>query len=113
MYTAAYIFKRVPGMSLDDFLEYYEKIHGPCMVALLKDKGLVSYEHYPVRPLNEGDLYVPVEGPAFDAISIYTFMNAAAAAEAWVLPEVIEDSQNFIDYDSMIMMPLNKRGVFP
>jgi len=113
MYTAAYVFKRLPGMSLDDFLDYYEKIHGPRMVELLKDKGLVSYEHYPVRPVNAGDLYVPEQGPAYDAISIYTFESPEAARDAWIVPELVEDSKNFIDFDSMIMMPLNKRVVFP
>jgi len=113
MYTAAYVFKRLPGMSLYDFLEYYEKVHGPRMVELLKDKGLVSYEHYPVRPVNAGDLYVPEAGAAYDAISIYMFESPEVARDAWVVPELVEDSKNFIDFDSMVMMPLNKRVVFP
>ena len=112
MYIAAYIFKRKPGMSLEDFLDYYEHQHGPCMVELLKDKGLISYEHYPVRAVNEGDIYVPEEGPAYDALSIYVFTSAEAAKEAWGIPELVTDSQNFIDFDSMHMLPLNKRTVF-
>lgn len=113
MYIAAYIFKRVPNMPLEKFLDYYENIHGPTMVNLMQGKGLVSYEHYPVRPLTTGDIYVPDDGPSYDAISIYCFESSEAALAAWELPEVVEDSRNFIDFDSMQMMPLNKRVVFP
>lgn len=113
VYRAAYIFKRVPGMSLDEFLEHYEKVHGPLMINLMKGRGLISYEHYPVRPVGVGDDYVPEGGPAFDAISIYTFESGEAAHAAWNIPEVAEDSKRFIDFSTMVMMPLTKRTVFP
>ena len=113
MYIAAYIFRRVPGMSLEDFLDYYKNQHGPCMVALMKDKGLISYDHYPIRETNLGDIYVPEEGPAYDAIPIYAFESAEAAKVCWEMEEVKVDSQNFIDFDSMQMLPLTHRTVFP
>lgn len=113
MYIAAYVFRRVPGMELSAFLDYYERQHGPRMVELMRDKGLIAYVHYPVRELTAGDIYVPDAGPAYDALSIYTFTSAEAAREAWLLPEVVEDSKNFIDFDSMAMLPLSKRDVYP
>lgn len=113
MHTVAYVFKRVPGMSLDDFLAYYRDVHGPLMVKILKDKGLVSYDHYPVRPHGLGDEYVPEEGPAYDAISIYTFETAQQASDAWPIEELKVDSEAFIDFDTMVMMPLSHRQVFP
>jgi hypothetical protein len=112
MHTTAYVFRRKPGMSLDDFLAYYEHRHGPLMASLMKPCGLISYEQHPVRPLeNPGDGYVPVDGPAYDAISIYTFESGDGAQRAWDLPEVIADSQNFIDFESMQTLPISRRKV--
>ena len=113
MYMVAYIFKRVPGMSLEDFLHHYEHLHGPLMVKLLKDKGLISYEHHPVRSVSAADIYVAASGPAYDAISIYTFVSSEAAANAWPIPEIVEDSERFIDFETMVMLPITKRVVFP
>ena len=113
MHTVAYIFKRVPGMSLDAFLEYYRDVHGPLMVQILKDRGLFAYDHYPVREPGFGDEYVPAEGPAFDAVSIYTFETAQQASEAWPIEELKQDTMNFIDFDSMVMLRLHHRKVFP
>lgn len=113
MHIVAYIFRRIPGMSIDAFRDYYENVHGPVMVKALQGKGLISYDHYPRRPQGLGDEYVPVEGPAFDALSIYVFDSAESAAKAWPLPEVVEDSKAFIDFDSMVTLPLSHRRVYP
>jgi len=112
-HTVAYLMKRRPGMSLEAFLDYYEHRHGPCMVRLMEGKGLLSYMHYPVRPVGPGDDYVGPEGPAYDAISIYTFDTGENASAAWNLPEVKEDSAAFIDFDTMQTVPLGVRQVFP
>lgn len=113
MHIVAYVFRRAPGMSLDAFREYYETVHGPLMVRVLKDRGLVSYDHYPTRPPGLGDEYVPAEGPAYDALSILAFESPEAAAAAWPLPDVVEDSRAFIDFETMVTLPLTHRRVFP
>jgi hypothetical protein len=113
MHTVIYVFRRVPGMSLDEFREYYEKKHGPRMVELMKDRGLVAYDQYPIRDHGVGDEYVPVEGPAYDAVSVFTFVSAEAASAIWPVPEIIEDSKAFIDFDTMLMLPVTPRTVFP
>lgn len=113
MHTVAYVFRRVPGMSIDAFRAYYRDVHGPLMVKILKERGLVAYDHYPVRDHGLGDEYVPEDGPVYDAISIYTFETAQQASDAWPIEELKEDSMNFIDFDSMIMLPLTHRQVFP
>jgi len=100
-------------MSIDEFREYYEHIHGPLMVEILADRGLIAYEHYPVRDHGLGDEYVPEEGPAYDAVSIYTFETAQQAADAWPIEELRKDSENFIDFDTMVMLPLTHRQVYP
>ncbi|PHP66788.1 hypothetical protein CSC94_11820 [Zhengella mangrovi] len=113
MHTVAYVFRRVPGMSIDEFRAYYRDVHGPLMVDILKEKGLVAYDHYPIREPGLGDEYVPDSGPAYDAISIYTFETAQQAADAWPIEALKVDSMNFIDFDTMVMLPLTHRKVFP
>ena len=112
MYTVAFVMKRKPGMTLDEFLAYYREVHGPLMVRLIKDKGLVSYEHYPTDPTVAEGRYVAETGPAFDAISIYSFGTQEQAEACWSIPEVITDSEVFIDFSTMITLPANKRKVF-
>lgn len=113
MHTVAFVFRRRPGMSIDEFRDYYEHTHGPLMVEILADRGLVAYHHYPVRDHGLGDEYVPEEGPAFDAISIYTFETARQAADAWPIEELKKDSEDFIDFDTMVTLPLTHRQVYP
>jgi hypothetical protein len=113
MHIVAYVFRRVPGMTTKEFHHYYENIHGPRMVELLRNRGLISYDHYPVRPAGIGDPYLPDEGPAYDALSIYVFENAEAAAAAWPIPELVEDSRNFCHFESMVTLPLAHRRVYP
>lgn len=112
MYTVAFIIKRKPGMSLDDFLAYYRDVHGPLMIEHIKDKGLISYEHFPVDTTIKGGRYVAAEGPAYDAVSIYSFNTEAEAEACWAIPEVIEDSRAFIDFDTMVTLPATRRTVF-
>lgn len=113
MYSVAYIMKRKPGMSLDDYLAYYRDKHGPTMVELTKEKGLVSYEHFPIDTSVTEGRYMDEEGPGYDSISVYTFLTKEHAEECWAMPEVIEDSEVFIDFDTLITMPVNRRTVFP
>lgn len=113
MHTVAYVFRRVPGMSLEDFQTYYRDVHGPLMVRMVGTRGLVAYDQYPIREAGLGDEYVGEDGPEFDAISIYTFETAQQASDAWPLEEVKEDSMNFIDFDTMVMLPITHRQVFP
>lgn len=113
MYTVCFIMKRKPGMSLEDFLAYYRDKHGPKMVELIHDKGLVSYEHFPIDASVKEGRYVDSEGAAFDAISVYSFETEEQAETCWAIPEVIEDSAAFIDFDTMVTLPANRRQVFP
>ncbi|KQV37010.1 EthD domain-containing protein [Rhizobium sp. Root1204] len=112
MYTVAFIIKRNPAMSLDEFLSYYRDHHGPLMIEHIKDKGLISYEHFPVDIAVTSGRYVASDGPAFDAISIYSFETEEQAEACWAIPEVIEDSRAFIDFDTMVALPANRRTVF-
>ncbi len=112
-YLCAYVFRRKPGMTLEEFIDYYENRHSPAMISAAVPHGMIRYVHYPVRPVGPGDLFVPKDGPAFDAISIYEFDTAENAALVWQLPAVAEDSAKFIDFETMIMLPIYESPVFP
>ncbi|TPW26768.1 hypothetical protein FJU08_21610 [Martelella alba] len=113
MYTVAFIMKRKPGMSLEEFLAYYKDRHGPRMVELIKDEGLISYDHFPVDVEITDGRYVAKDGPAYDAISVYTFETQEQAEKCWAFPDVITDSEAFIDFETMVTLPAARRKVFP
>lgn len=113
MYTVAFIMKRKLGMSLENFLAYYEHKHGPRMLELIRNEGLVAYEHYPLNVAVTEGRYISKAGPAFDAISIYTFETEAQAEKCWAFPEVIKDSEAFIDFSTMVTLPVGREQVFP
>ena len=49
-----------------------------------------SYEHFPVAPQEKGRYL---------------------AEACWAIPEVIEDSEAFIDFDTIVTLPANRRTV--
>ena len=113
MYTAVIMLKRKKGMSRDEFLAYYRDRHGPLMAKLMDGKGLVSYDHFPVDATQTDGLYLSADGPAFDAVSIYTFESKQACEVCWSIPEVIADSANCMEMDTMITLPTGRRRVYP
>lgn len=111
MYTVAFIMKRRPGLTLEQFLAYYRDRHAGRMVELMRDRGLLAYEHFPVAAQAEGR-YLAEGGPAYDAVSVYSFTSEAEAEACWALPDVIADSEAFIDFDTMVALPADRRTVF-
>lgn len=109
MHTIAYLFRRKPGLTREQFLEMYEQHRA---VMLQCAKGLVSYEQYPTRkPEAVGDIYTTDEASKFDALSIYTYQSAEDADYTSLLAEVIDDSHKFIDFESMISIAADKNVV--
>ena len=109
MHTIAYVMRRKPGLTQEEFFTLYLE-HGQVMAALAR--GLLSYEQFPLRHADSlGDIYsIPGEAP-YDAISIYTYATAEDANYTSLLPGVITDSEKFIDFETMIAMPVQKRTV--
>jgi len=110
MHTIAFLFRRKPDMTREEFEHHYKVIHAPIAAKL---PGLVEYRHYPVREANRGDVHAHIP-PGFDAISIYTFESVDAAEAAWNSAEngpVQADTLKFIDLDTMITLPLVLRHV--
>lgn len=46
MHTIAFLFKRKPGMTREEFEHHYKVVHAPIAAKL---PGLLEYRHYPVR----------------------------------------------------------------
>jgi uncharacterized protein (TIGR02118 family) len=110
MHTIAFLFRRKPGMSREQFEFHYKEVHGPIAAKL---PGLIEYRHYPIRDANRGDVHADIP-PGFDALSMYTFESEDAAVAAWGSPEnvpVQADTLEFIDVDTMITLPLVLRKV--
>ncbi|CAM2188101.1 EthD domain-containing protein [Paraburkholderia sacchari] len=113
MFTAVILMKRKDGTTREEFLDYYRDRHGPLMVTLMKDKGLVSYEHFPLNLDAYPGLHLSPEAKEWDAVSIYTYESQQKCEECWSIPEVIVDSQNFMNQTTMITIPVDRRMVFP
>jgi uncharacterized protein (TIGR02118 family) len=110
MHTIAFLFKRKPGLSREQFEYHYKVVHAPIAATL---PGLIEYTHYPIRDANRGDVYAHIP-PGFDALSIYTFESEEAAEAAWKSPENVPvqvDTLEFIDVETMITLPLVLRKV--
>lgn len=105
MHTIAYILKKKPNLDEQEFYLLYKE-HQKVMLTFAR--GLVSYIQYPKRKINIlGDVYAQLNAIDFDALSIYTYMSTEDAEYSTNLKEVIEDSEKFIDFNSMITLPLN------
>lgn len=105
MHSIAYLFRRKPGLSVEEFRDIY-KTHRNVM--LNYSTGLVNYTQHLVRDKHPvGDIYTPDIQDVFDAISIYTYDTAENARLSSLAPEIIEDSMRFIDFDTMISLPVD------
>jgi len=70
----------------------------------MKGKGLISYEQFPVDPSITQGPYLSSEGPAFDAVSIFSFESQKDCEECWAIPEVVEDTAKCMDVETMIVL---------
>ncbi|WP_413188773.1 EthD domain-containing protein [Paraburkholderia sacchari] len=100
-------------MTHEEFLAYYKDRHGPLMARLMHGKGLVSYEHFPVDHAVTTGRYLAETAPEFDAVSIYTYESKEACEACWSIQEVIEDSRQCMDTETMITLPTGRRLVYP
>ena len=110
MHSIAFLFKRKPGMTREEFERHYRDIHAPLSAKL---PGIVEYRQHPIREGGPGDVFAGIPS-GFDALSVYTFESTEAADAAWRSPEntlVEADTFNFIDVETMLTLPLILRKV--
>lgn len=110
MFTVAFIFRRKPGLSREDFDALYEA-HRQVMIR--EARGLVGYVQYPATNVAQvGDIACNVGPTVFDALSIYTYRSEEDAAHTTRLAAVAADSERFIDFSSMVTLALTPHTVF-
>ena len=85
--------KRKPGLSLDEFIDHYERVHVP--LALTNARNLVHYERHYLRPgrfVPFGDELVE---PDYDVITELWYDSEATFEDQQALlrrhPEVLDD----------------------
>ena len=109
MHTVAYLFRRKPGMDREEFFKLYDE-HKAVMAS--NARGLISYTQHPFRqPEAIGDTYTTDENEKYDALSIYTYASAEDSEFSNRLTAISSDSERFIDFDSMLSLPLIKQEV--
>jgi uncharacterized protein (TIGR02118 family) len=95
------ILRRKPGMSVQEFRDYWQHVHGPLIA---KIPGILKYTQYHVRSdhLDESD-------NAIDGIAELWFESEEAQKKAWSTPEyraVVEDEPNLFLLDSHHIHPV-------
>jgi uncharacterized protein (TIGR02118 family) len=95
------LFRRKPGMSRADFIDYYERVHAPLSVE--KIPGIALYRRSYVEP-GEPPFGHPTTEPGFDVVTELGFDSQAdydRAVEAFTSPELgslfYADMQNLFD----------------
>ncbi|HWH26379.1 MAG TPA: EthD family reductase [Pseudolysinimonas sp.] len=103
MFTIAFLTKRRPDLSLDEYLHHYEKVHFPLAVKL---PGLVSYTQ---QPIVHGGWNGTDSFPEYDGLSLYTFESKDEADAAFASPAGValnEDTGLFMDWPSVLSIPV-------
>lgn len=112
MHSIMFVFKRKPGLTLEEFYYHYEHVHG---LIAKKLPGLVEYRQHSTRAAGQGDGGYIGKANQYDAASVYTFESAEAAESAWISDvgdELEKDTQKLIDTDTMITLPVIVRTIF-
>lgn len=103
------LLKRKPGLSMEEFIERYEREHAPLISRLIT--GTVRYERHYLRPLFHLAVGEPPE-PEFDVVTEvwYPSEEAYAAQQAYlrdhpeVLQEIAADEERLFDRSKSRMM---------
>lgn len=104
MHAIAFLTRRVPGMSREDFLEHYRTTHYALSTQL---PGLISYQQSAIEP-GDGDWPASEAVAGYDALSLYTFASKEAADAAFAGPEGVAtnaDTPLFMEWSTIIGIP--------
>ncbi len=104
MHTIAFLTKRVPGMSREDFETHYRTTHYALSTKL---PGLISYQQSMIEP-DDGSWPASAAIAGYDALSLYTFASKEAAEAAFAGPEgeaTNTDTPLFMEWSTVIGIP--------
>jgi uncharacterized protein (TIGR02118 family) len=106
--------KRKPGMTLQEFVEYWRDKHAPLALSILpKDIGVAGYIHNYAIPLEDGS------ETAFDGIGVLYFddYDAFMKSNEWFYGKegkvLIDDEENFVDTRTRIAAVVRERVIRP
>jgi uncharacterized protein (TIGR02118 family) len=95
------ILRRKPGMTVDEFWNYWQNVHGPLVA---KIPGIMRYFQYHVR-----SDHLDGSDRAIDGIAELWFESEEAQKKAWATPEyqaVVADEPNLFKLDSHHIHPV-------
>jgi hypothetical protein len=107
LYKTAYLLKRKTGMSLQDFIDYYETKHSK-FVSVGAPRAKRYLRKY-LRPTTKLDATLPAPEPEFDVIMEIWWESKAAREEdrrtrdPKVTSAIIEDEANLFDSTKMLV----------
>jgi hypothetical protein len=108
MFKIAILIKRRPGMSMEDFIKYYEGVHAPLAAPLLK--GVKKYVRNFLHPYTNAVYNVTTEPPA-DVVTEFWLEDRAAferCMEALSQPDVVAilgpDEEKLFDRSTLRFM---------
>jgi uncharacterized protein (TIGR02118 family) len=96
MVKLVYVFKRKPGLSVEEFQRYWRETHGPIAAKIPGVRRYVQCHTLPALYENHGQ-------PAYDGAAELWFDDLASFQRAAGSPEVaaaIEDERAFIDHST-------------
>jgi uncharacterized protein (TIGR02118 family) len=109
VFKIVFLTRRKAGITESEYFRHYADIHFPLAIVL---PGLLAYYQQPIvhGGWNETDSF-----PQYDALSEYTFESREAADLAFASPQgkaLNEDTGAFIDWDTVLSIPVTVRRSF-
>jgi uncharacterized protein (TIGR02118 family) len=108
------VFSRKPGLSREDFIEYYETKHVPLIRKMVPQ--LQEYRRNYVNP-NGTFIASGMTPPDFDVVTEFWFSDRAALEEALAIyttspagETIRKDEENFLDRDRMSFFVVDEHG---
>ncbi|KAJ7634690.1 hypothetical protein FB45DRAFT_909575 [Roridomyces roridus] len=108
----AILLKRKPGLSKEEFDNYWADVHGPMFTSMEISKDVVKYEQ--TRPNQDMVDFLRATGfsvPEYDGMVVVEHESHAAMAEMFQADEFkslsVTDADNFVDRDDMQFIPLD------
>lgn len=104
MFSLTFLTRRLPHLTLDQFVEHYRGIHFELGSQL---PGLISYQQSVLLKTHDG-WPMPHFLAEWDALSIYTFESREAAERAFasdIGQTLNEDTGQFMQWESVLSLP--------
>ncbi|KIX02201.1 uncharacterized protein Z518_08140 [Rhinocladiella mackenziei CBS 650.93] len=101
--------KRKPGISEDEFHNYWANHHGPLCQELLCKYGIIKYNQFHITPEYKDKLAAfGVQAPSYDGMAEFLVHRFEDMVTFFTAPEYLEkirpDELKFVDQDTIIFL---------